>query len=87
MHDMLFENGASGGVASYKAYAQQLGLDTAAFNNCLDSGAMADEVRKDFADGQAAGVSGTPAFIVNGQFVSGAQPFSVFKQIIDAELA
>ena len=39
MHDMLFENGASGGVASYKAYAQQLGLDTAAFNNCLDSGA------------------------------------------------
>jgi protein-disulfide isomerase len=44
-------------------------------------------VQKDMMDGQAAGVEGTPAFFVNGVLVSGAQPYSVFKQIIDAALA
>ena len=70
---------------------QQLSLaialdDQATFDNCLDSGTHEAEVKKDMADGQAVGVSGTPAFIINGQLVSGAQPFSAFKQVIDAEL-
>jgi protein-disulfide isomerase len=43
-------------------------------------------VRRDLADGQAAGVSGTPAFLINGRFISGAQPFEAFKEIIDEEL-
>ena len=86
MHDLLFEQGVSGGVASFKSYASQIGLDTAEFNSCLDSGKMANEVRKDFADGQQAGISGTPGFIVNGKLISGAQPFAAFAQIIEAEL-
>lgn len=87
MHDKVFANQQAIDVASLKAYAQQIGLDTAKFNDCLDSGKMTAEVQKDFSDGQAAGVSGTPAFFINGKLVSGAQPFSVFKQAIDAELA
>lgn len=87
MHDLLFEQGVTGGVTQYKQFASQIGLNTAEFNTCLDSGAMAGEVQKDFNDGQRAGIQGTPGFVVNGQVVSGAQPFSVFKQIIDAELA
>ncbi|MFH1054276.1 MAG: thioredoxin domain-containing protein [Candidatus Woesearchaeota archaeon] len=87
MHDKLFEDGVAGGLSSFKKYASDLGLDTAAFNTCLDSGEMADEVKKDFQDGQKAGVTGTPAFFINGRLVVGAQPFSVFKQAIDAELA
>ncbi len=86
MHDLLFENGVSGGVAQYKQLASQIGLDTAEFNTCLDTGAMAGEVQKDFADGQRAGIQGTPGFIINGKIISGAQPFSVFQQIIEAEL-
>jgi len=86
MHDLLFEKGLAGGVTAFKSYAQQIGLDTAKFNTCLDSGAMAAEVKKDMADGAAAGVTGTPGFLVNGKLVSGAQPFSVFQQIIEAEL-
>ena len=86
MHDLMFEQGVSGGVTSYKSYAQRLGLDTAEFNSCLDSGEMAGEVRKDFADGQAAGISGTPGFIVNGRLISGAQPFAAFQQAIEAAL-
>ena len=87
MHDALFENGVTGGVSSFKQFAADIGLDTDDFNDCLDSGEMASEVAKDLADGAAAGITGTPGFIINGQLVSGAQPFSVFKQVIDAELA
>lgn len=87
MHDLMFEDGVTGGVESFKIFAQTLGLNTNAFNKCLDSGETADEVKKDMADGQAAGVRGTPAFFINGELISGAQPFSVFKQAIDAALA
>ncbi len=86
MHDKLFEEGVDGGVTAFKKYASDIGLDTGKFDECLDSNKMASEVTKDMQDGQAAGVSGTPGFIINGQLVSGAQPFSVFKQIIDEEL-
>ena len=44
-------------------------------------------MQKDLQDGQAAGVSGTPGFFVNGLEVRGAQPFSVFQQVIEAALA
>ncbi|MEK6900593.1 MAG: thioredoxin domain-containing protein [Nanoarchaeota archaeon] len=86
MHDLLFEKGVTGGVTAFKQYAKQLGLNTAKFNTCLDTGAMASEVQKDMADGSAAGIQGTPGFLVNGQLISGAQPFSVFQQVIDAAL-
>ncbi len=87
MHNKLFESGVQGGVATFKKYAADLKLDTAKFNTCLDTGAMAAEIRKDFADGQNAGVQGTPGFFVNGKIISGAQPYSVFEQIIEAELS
>lgn len=86
MHDKLFELGVSGGAIAFKQYAKDIGLDAAKFSQCLDSGKMGAEVQKDSADGQSLGVSGTPAFFINGQEVTGAQPFSVFEQIIEAEL-
>jgi protein-disulfide isomerase len=86
MHDLLFGQGVQGGVAGFKQYAKNLGLNSAKFDNCLDSGAMAEEVQKDMADGAAVGIQGTPGFLINGKLVSGAQPFAVFKQVIDAEL-
>lgn len=89
MHDTLFENQEAGAidVTSIKQYAADLGLDTEAFNTCLDSGEMAAEVQSDLAAGSSYGVSGTPAFFVNGVLVSGAQPASVFEAIIEQELA
>ena len=87
MHDKLFESGVSGGVAAFKGYASDLGLDSTEFNSCLDSGKHAAEVAADMKAGQAAGITGTPGFIINGQKISGAQPFANFKAIIDAELA
>jgi protein-disulfide isomerase len=86
MHDALFESGNLS-VANLKVLAGQIGLNTSTFNTCLDSGAMAQEVQKDFADGQRLGISGTPTFFVNGTKLVGAQPISAFEQIIEAELA
>lgn len=87
MHDMIFENQNAIDTASLKQYAGQLGLNTSEFNDCLDSGRMASEVQKDFSDGSLYGVTGTPAFFINGVLVSGAQPYSVFEQVIEEQLA
>lgn len=89
-HDLMFENTTSNGngMQKEKLYelAEQVGADRTTFTECLDSEKYKDEVSKDLADGQKAGVSGTPGFLINGQLVSGAQPFNVFEQIIEAEL-
>ena len=69
-----------------KKWAKDIGLDAAAFNSCLDSGRFKEEVDKDKADGDGVGIQGTPTFFINGRVVGGAQPYPVFKQIIDEEL-
>ena len=70
-----------------KSLAADLGLDTSAFNECLDSDKNAQEVQKDLEDGTQYGVQGTPSFYINGVNIPGAQPFANFKAIIDAALA
>lgn len=86
-HDLLWANHLALGVDSLKAYAAQLGLDTATFDDCLGSGKNAQEVQKDYSDGISYGVQGTPWFFVNDVPVGGAQPFSMFQTVIDSALA
>jgi protein-disulfide isomerase len=88
MHDKLFAeqerwSGNSDAVTVFKQFAETLGLDTAAFGACLDGGETAAEIEEDVQEGLRAGVEGTPAFFINGRFVSGAQPFDVFRQILE----
>ena len=85
-HDKLFENQRALQPDKLKQYAGDLGLDTAAFNTCFDSNKHTEAVKTDLREGQAAGVTGTPAFFINGRFLSGAQPYEKFAQIIDEEL-
>jgi len=87
MHAKLFANQRALDVASLKGYAKDLKLDQARFDKCLDSGAMAAKVEEGKKAGNELGISGTPAFFVNGILISGAQPFDAFKEVIDAELA
>ena len=54
---------------------------------CVETNKYAEEVKKDFNYGTQIGVTGTPAFFVNGVKLVGAQPYEAFKNIIDAELA
>jgi protein-disulfide isomerase len=89
-HDLLYEkqsDWSARGEEAFVEYAQQLSLDVESFETCLASGKYEEEVRKDLQDGINAGVTGTPAFFINGIPLSGAQPFEVFKVIIDSELA
>jgi protein-disulfide isomerase len=67
--------------------AVSLGINGDTFKTCLDSKADEAKTNKDLADGQKAGVSGTPSFFVNGISLVGAEPYSAFKTIIDQELA
>jgi len=85
-HNTLFENQQSLDVASLKKYAVQLGLNSNKFNDCLDSGKYESKVNDDLKEGSAAGVTGTPAFFINGQKLVGAQPYESFKPVIDSEL-
>jgi len=93
MHDAIFEEQEKQGSGTVqftaddvKKWAAKIGLNTAKFNQCLDSGKYKQEVDKDVADGSAAGVTGTPAVFVNGRLVVGAQPFAAFKVVMDEEL-
>jgi protein-disulfide isomerase len=67
--------------------AVSLGMNDSQFKSCLDNKTDDAKAAKDMTDGQAAGVSGTPTFFVNGISLVGAQPYSAFKTIIDQELA
>lgn len=86
-HNKIFENQDALDSGSLKKYARDLSLDTAKFNDCLDSGKMASEVQKDFDDGTKYGVSGTPTFFINGIKLVGAQPYNAFEKIIEQELS
>ena len=74
------------GLDEFVGLAEELGLDSDQFRQCLESGKYSSEVAKDYSDGAAYGVRGTPTFFVNGERLVGAQSFSQFKAIIDAEL-
>ncbi len=86
MHNALMSNQRALEDTDLKAHADTLKLDIAKWEECRKDPSQAAEVMKDFEDGQAVGVSGTPAFFINGIMISGAQPFEEFKRIIDAEL-
>jgi protein-disulfide isomerase len=85
-HDLLFANAPQVAPEQLRAYAQQVGLDVPAFERCLASGKHASGVQKDLDEGIRLGVSGTPAFFVNGRPLAGAQPVDRFVRVIDDEL-
>ena len=85
-HDVMFKNQDKLSIEDLKATATTLGLDATKFNECLDSGKMKKTVEEDTAAGKKVGVTGTPAFFINGTMLSGAQPIEAFKEVIDAEL-
>jgi protein-disulfide isomerase len=66
-----------------KAFAAGLGLDTRAFNACLDSGRSADQVKAQKAEGERLGVRATPTVFINGRKLEGLTPFATFKQLIE----
>lgn len=86
-NERLFSGENKLSVSGYQAYAEELELDMVAFGECLDSGRYNAEVMADLEYASNLGVSSTPTFFVNGIPVVGAQPYDVFSQLIEQELA
>ncbi|HXE74860.1 MAG TPA: thioredoxin domain-containing protein [Candidatus Xenobia bacterium] len=84
--DKLYEVPPKPSGEQLKAMAQGLGLDVAAFDACVASNKFEAAIQKDFAEGEALGITGTPAFFINGRAVRGAHPLDVFVRVIEQEL-
>jgi protein-disulfide isomerase len=91
MHDVLFERqmewSGQEPTSIFVGFAEELGLDADTFESCLTSGKYESAVSADLDQGIQLGVTGTPAFFINGYAVSGAQPYSLFEQAIESLLA
>lgn len=86
-HDELFKDQSKLEISDLKAHAKTVGLDTASFNECLDSQRYEALVQAEMQTAQSFGISGTPGFLINGIFVGGLLPVDSFTQIVDEELA
>src|SRR5947199_387433 len=86
-HDKLFASPPKSSPEIFKGFAKDLGLNVTAFESCFASGKYQAAVKKDIEEGNRVGVTGTPAFFINGRIISGAQPLEAFARVIDDELA
>ena len=86
-HDKLFAKAGQLADSDLKQAAAEAGLDSERFSNCFESRKFTEQVDADIKAGNDAGVSATPTFFINGRLINGAQPFDVFKGVIEEELA
>ena len=90
VYDYLFQNQKDMNVQNLKEKviaAAGDSVDGAKLGTCIDKQETLAKVKADTQEGTTVGVNGTPAFIINGRLLSGAQPFEQFKAILDSELA
>jgi protein-disulfide isomerase len=86
-HDLLYAKAPALSISDLKSYTAQLGLNTAQFNQCLDSEQDKAKIDQSMAEARGYGFIGTPAFVVNGQKIIGPASFAQFKSMIDPILA
>ena len=98
MHDQLYANQQALSPDDLVGYAKTIGVDQSLFKQCLESGHYDEAIRKDIADAQGAGLTGTPSFFLgltgtDGtpvkvlRTIKGAQAYTAFKSAIDSLLA
>jgi protein-disulfide isomerase len=87
MHDKIFENQKAISEENLVAWAGELGLDVEQFKKDMASDELKKKITEQQTQGVTLGARGTPAFFVNGRFLSGAQPVENFKKLIDEEKA
>lgn len=88
MYDKIFEVNAEKNMSvnTWKSAAKQLGLNTSQFDNCLDASKYSDKIKQDTAEARQRGVNGVPATFINGEMISGAAPYSAFKDVLDKNI-
>ena len=85
-HDLLFQRSSRLGGKEYSRLARRAGLDFDAFVECYEDPATMERARADTVVGGALGITGTPAFFVNGRMMRGGQPMEVLDKVLEAEL-
>jgi protein-disulfide isomerase len=86
MHDLIFTNQRDLKVETLEGYAVSINLDMDQYRRDVAAKDVLDRIAEDMEQAQALGVTGTPSFFINGKFLSGAQPYPIFKRSIDAAL-
>ena len=86
LHDWLFANASRISEDTVLAQVEELGMDRAAFETCLKEDVHTAHVEQDTQEANAAGIRGTPGFVVNGRVITGAQPYEAFASVINEEL-
>jgi len=84
-HYMLFErqNEWKSNETLFYSYAEELGLNSTQFRECLDSEKYREEIEKDVEDAKSYGVTGTPTFFINGEMVVGYKSYESFAYLIE----
>jgi len=86
LHDLMFANRTKLSRENIMRWAKDLGMDLNRFMNDMESAETKKTVLKDQADGDKAGVEGTPTFFINGQRYNGDLAPESIKPVIDAEI-
>ncbi len=86
-HDLLFEGSLGLNSDAYSGYAEFLNLNSTSFEECVSSERYVAKVNENLNYGASLGIRSTPTFFINGIPLVGAQPYEVFAQVIDSELA
>ncbi len=86
MHDRIFENQRDLSVATLEKHARAIGLDMDRYAKDVADPEVKKKIDADMREASRLNVGGTPAFFINGRFLSGAQPFERFKVAIDAAI-
>lgn len=86
MHDKIFENQRAIEDANLESYAQAVGLNMSKWKSCFSENKYKAQIDEDQRTATTLGARGTPAFFINGRFLSGAQPVAAFEAVVDEEL-
>ena len=86
MHDKLFANAKALTDENFATWAKEIGIDVEKFKKDMQDPALKKKIQQQQQQGNTLGARGTPAFFINGRFLSGAQPFPAFKALIDEEM-
>lgn len=87
MYDKIFANQRDLKPETFKRYATEIGLDVAKFEKDVEDAAVKARIDADMKEADKLGVAGTPAFFINGKYLSGAQPYETFQKMVDEQLA
>jgi protein-disulfide isomerase len=86
-HDKVYGGSPDGSPEYLRKLASDLSLDMTAFDQCVTNGKHKAAIDADLAQAAQLGLTGTPAFFINGRALQGAQPLEAFMQVIDQELS